>query len=85
MRGLRFPDVPDELYLLRMRNPVEAIRGLWGDPALAKHLVYRPRKIFANATKANRIYSEMWSGNWWYAAQVCKHGMPRLCDISLTL
>ncbi|KAI0758393.1 hypothetical protein BC629DRAFT_1295998 [Irpex lacteus] len=70
-RGLKFPDVPDEIYLLRMRDPVEAIRSLWGDPTLAKHLqvVYRPQKVFTNSTKTNRLYSEMWSGTWWYAAQ----------------
>ncbi|KAL1705648.1 hypothetical protein EV121DRAFT_279498 [Schizophyllum commune] len=32
-------------------------------------LVYRPTKVFANATRANRLYSEMWTGEWWHTVQ----------------
>ncbi|KAL1750485.1 hypothetical protein FB107DRAFT_279580, partial [Schizophyllum commune] len=50
-RALSLRDQPDEVYILRARDPVEAIRSLWGDPTLAEHLVFRPKKIFADATQ----------------------------------
>jgi hypothetical protein len=72
-KHLVFDDAPDQEHIIRMRDPLDAIKSLWGDPALAKHLVYAPRKIFSNANKDNRIYSEMWSGKWWNAVQVSLH------------
>lgn len=55
------------------RDPLEAIRGLWGDPAFAEHLVYKPGKFFATEerTRDDRIYHEMWSARTWHALQVC--------------
>ena len=41
-----------------------------GNPAHAKDIVYRPRKIFKNASKTTRIYNEMWTGEWWNTVQV---------------
>lgn len=78
-RHLSFPDRPDEKYTIRYRNPVEAIKSLWGDPELASHLVYRPKKIFTDETRSKRIYSEMWTGKWWHAIQV------RFCLITLIM
>ncbi|TRM57623.1 hypothetical protein BD626DRAFT_514014 [Schizophyllum amplum] len=72
--ALRFRDHPDDVYLLRKRNPVEAVRGLWGDPSFADHLVYRPKKVFANAKRLNPLYSEMWTGTWWDTIQ---HRLPK--------
>lgn len=67
---LKFPDRPDEKYIIRHRDPVEAIKSLWGDPAHVKDLVYAPKKIFSDSSKSNRIFSEMWTGHWWHALQV---------------
>ncbi|KAI5835810.1 hypothetical protein K523DRAFT_217684, partial [Schizophyllum commune Tattone D] len=61
---MRYPDTPDEEHVLYFREPLEAIRSLWGDPTLAQHLVYRPSQVFADATRADRVYSEMWTGKW---------------------
>ncbi|THU92521.1 hypothetical protein K435DRAFT_671964, partial [Dendrothele bispora CBS 962.96] len=43
-----------------------------GDPAFADHLVYKPSRMFTNSSKnkESRIYSEMWTGKWWWAVQV---------------
>lgn len=71
-KRLSFKDSPKEFYLIRHRNPIEAIQGLWGDPAFAEHLVYKPAKIFRNDRrgKKNRIYNEMWTGALWNGIQV---------------
>ncbi|KAH9958789.1 hypothetical protein BJV74DRAFT_718360, partial [Russula compacta] len=67
--NLSFSDRPSEKHTIQYRNMVDAIKCLWGDPALSKHMVYAPKKIFSDATKANRIYSEMWTGSWWHVIQ----------------
>jgi hypothetical protein len=36
----------------------------------AEHVVYRPKKIFSDASKSKRIYNEMWTGDWWNTVQV---------------
>jgi hypothetical protein len=70
VRSLRFKDNPEERFIFRHWDVIEAIKSLWGDPALASHLVYRPRKVFKDAHKTKRLYSEMWDGKWWNAIQV---------------
>ncbi|EGO02615.1 hypothetical protein SERLA73DRAFT_150295 [Serpula lacrymans var. lacrymans S7.3] len=39
------------------------------NPAHAKHIICKPKKIFSNAQKENRIYNEIWTGKWWHAIQ----------------
>lgn len=73
VRCLRFKDKPEDEYIFRYRDVIEAIKSLWGDPALASHLVYRPRKVFKDSSKSTRMYSEMWDGKWWDIIQVSKH------------
>jgi len=72
-KRLSFRDRPNEFFTIRHRDPIEAIRGLWGDPAFSKDLVYKPAKMFRGQvqTEEERIYSEMWTGGFWNAAQVC--------------
>lgn len=69
-RNLHFPDNPSDKFCLRYRNVLEAIRGLIGDPTHAQDIVYAPKKIFTNRRKSTRVYSEMWTGQWWNAVQV---------------
>ncbi|KAJ7914217.1 hypothetical protein B0H13DRAFT_1565095, partial [Mycena leptocephala] len=45
-KTLSFPDLPDDKYLIRYRDPLAAIRSLLGDPAHAKGIVYVPKKVF---------------------------------------
>lgn len=71
VRRLRFKDRPQDEFILRHRNVIEVIKSLWGDPSLAKHLVYRPKSVFQDAEKTKRTYSEMWTGKWWQFTQVC--------------
>ncbi|KAJ3722512.1 hypothetical protein C8R42DRAFT_533850, partial [Lentinula raphanica] len=45
-KKLSFKDRPDEEFTVHHRDPVEAIKALWGDPSLANDLVYQPAKLF---------------------------------------
>jgi hypothetical protein len=69
-KQLSFGDRPGDTHLIRMRDPIQAIRSLLGNPAHAKHVVYAPRKVWSDANKKNRIFSEMWTGQWWHVVQV---------------
>jgi hypothetical protein len=68
---LQFPDQSQEQFLVRFRDPLEAVKALLGDPTLAKDIVYKPRHIFAQDEEGKRrVYNEMWSGDWWWSLQV---------------
>ena len=67
---LSFRDTPEEDYILHYRSPLEVIKALLGDPALAEHIVYKPKRIFTNASKEKWVYNEMWTGMWWEEMQV---------------
>lgn len=71
-KRLSFKDRPNEYFTVRHRDPIEAIKGLWGDPAFAQDLVYKPAKLFRGMkqTEEERMFSEMWTGGLWNAAQV---------------
>lgn len=67
---LEFSDLPDLSYVIRYRDPLEAIRSLWRDLGLSPHLIYRPSKIWTDKNRKCRIYNELWTGQWWHAVQV---------------
>jgi len=71
-KRLSFKDRPNEHFIVHHRNPIEVIKGLWGDPAFSTDLVYKPVKLFRGSlqTEKERIFSEMWTAGFWNAAQV---------------
>ncbi|KAJ3832638.1 hypothetical protein F5878DRAFT_547871 [Lentinula raphanica] len=83
-KNLSFKDRPEEVFTIHHRDPLEAIKALWGDPSLARDLVYQPAKIFrkeAEPTEENRIFSEMWTGGFWNSVQVSEHlGIGERCS-----
>jgi hypothetical protein len=66
---LKFNDTEDE-FTIRYRDPIAAIKSLWGDEQLSPEMVFAGCKIFSNETKKNRIFSEMHTGKWWHVIQV---------------
>jgi hypothetical protein len=69
-RDLKFADRPDDVFTVRYRDPVEAIRSLWKDPDLSPQMTYAPKKVYSDASRTNRVYTEMWTGQWWHVLQV---------------
>jgi hypothetical protein len=61
---------PSQTPVLLYRDPVDAIKYLLARPALAEHLEFAPRKVWEDRTQQSRLYSEMWTGNWWWRTQV---------------
>ncbi|KAF5341494.1 hypothetical protein D9757_014788 [Collybiopsis confluens] len=70
-KELSFRDSLDEKFTVHHRDPVQAIKALWGDPAFADHLVYKPGKLFYGnkQTENFRMFSEIWTAGFWNAIQ----------------
>jgi hypothetical protein len=65
-----FKSDPDDKHIIHYRDPLDAVRTLLGNPAHASDIIYKPRKIFRDASRSTRIYNEMWTGEWWNTIQV---------------
>lgn len=59
----------EELEFWR-RDPVECVRELIGNPAFRDSMAYEPEQVYADAMGENRVYDEMWTGDWWWKLQV---------------
>jgi len=65
----------EKLELWR-RNPVECMKELMGNPIFKDALEYAPQKHFSDEEGTNRVFDEMWTGDWWWNTQVV---MPSPC------
>jgi hypothetical protein len=61
-----------ESFVVYKRNPVDIVRHLLGLVRLRAHMHYGPEKhttVTVDGRKV-RVYSEMWTGEWWWRMQV---------------
>jgi hypothetical protein len=61
-----------ETLELHFRDVLSCIRSIYGDPSFACDLVVAPEHHYADRERTVRIYSEMHTGDWWWAVQVRK-------------
>ncbi|KAK6995614.1 hypothetical protein R3P38DRAFT_3329919 [Favolaschia claudopus] len=56
---------------LWMRDPVECIKELMGNPAFRDFMAYVPERVYGNedGRESSRIWDEMWTANWWWEMQ----------------
>jgi hypothetical protein len=52
------------------RNIIDVIRSLVGDWTLKDDLRYAPVRVWMTKERKERVYSEAWTGNWWWRMQV---------------
>ncbi|KAI1782117.1 hypothetical protein LXA43DRAFT_906712, partial [Ganoderma leucocontextum] len=52
------------------RDPVECIRELIGNPVFEDFLRYEPVRNYSDEEGTNRIYENMWTGDWWWDMQL---------------
>ena len=52
------------------RDPIAAISYILGHPPFKDYLCYAP--IRDRDASGERLYSEMWTGDWWWRTQVCQ-------------
>ncbi|KAH8999683.1 hypothetical protein EDB86DRAFT_3075750 [Lactarius hatsudake] len=51
------------------RNVLQCIQTLFGDPEFAHELAFAPERHYSDPECTCRIYSEMHTGDWWWAVQ----------------
>lgn len=61
-----------ETIELWARDPVECVEELLSHSAFKEHAVYAPRRVYTCSDRINRVYDEMWTGDWWWEMQVCQ-------------
>ena len=54
------------------RDPVECIKELFSNPAFKDNMQYKPRKVYMDKSRTERVYGEMWEGHWWWKMQVSR-------------
>jgi hypothetical protein len=59
-----------EEHELWIRDPIECVRELIGNPAFREYMAYAPEKAYADKNGGNQRYDEMWTGDWWWETQV---------------
>ena len=55
---------------LWMRDPVECVKELIGNPPFKNFMSLVPERVFADENGTNRIFDEMWTADWWRKTQV---------------
>jgi hypothetical protein len=69
-RGVNDDGVVTEKVELWRRDPVECIRELFSNPAFTDKIHYKPQKVYTDESRTERVYDEMWTGQWWWKMQV---------------
>ena len=62
--------VEGETLELHSRNILECIRSIYGDPEFTQDLAIAPECHYADQERTDRVFSEMYTGDWWWAVQV---------------
>ncbi|KAJ6478333.1 hypothetical protein C8R45DRAFT_934095 [Mycena sanguinolenta] len=59
---------------LWMRDPVECIKELVGNPAFQEHMAYAPERVYwtREGRADSRIFDEMWTAEWWWELQLSR-------------
>ncbi|KAG1828898.1 hypothetical protein DFJ58DRAFT_672071, partial [Suillus subalutaceus] len=55
---------------LWMRNPVECIKDLIGNPLFKDQMVYTPARAYTDSAGLHRVIDDMWTADWWCDMQV---------------
>ena len=55
---------------LWFRDPVECVRELLSNPAFIDFISYGPEYVYSDSEGKERIFDEMWTGDWWWEMQV---------------
>ena len=59
-----------ETLELHFRNILACIRSIYGDPEFAQDLAVAPERHYTDQERTDRVFNEMYTGDWWWAVQV---------------
>ncbi|KAI9429943.1 hypothetical protein BJY52DRAFT_1093078, partial [Lactarius psammicola] len=67
-------DIAGDTLQFYFRDILQCIRSLYGDPEFARDLVFAPERHYTDHNRTCRVYSEMHTGDWWWAVQAHRPG-----------
>ncbi|KAF8593456.1 hypothetical protein BDV93DRAFT_482428 [Ceratobasidium sp. AG-I] len=56
---------------LFMRNIIDVVHALMADPSFEHEMRYAPVRIWTTQERTSRVYSNPWTGDWWWRMQIC--------------
>lgn len=62
--------VAGEAFDVYFRDVIECVRALYSEPEFAAHLVFLPERHYGDPDCTMRLFHDMHTGKWWWAAQV---------------
>ena len=63
-------NIGSETLHFHHRDILACIRALYGDPEFARDLIFVPERHYADRERTCQVYSDMHTGEWWWAVQV---------------
>ena len=60
-----------ESYNVHFREIIPSLCALFGDPKFSDHLIFAPELHYQDASHTVQVFSEMYTGKWWWSVQVC--------------
>lgn len=62
--------IAGEAFDIYHRDILECIKTLYGNPEFLPYLAFKPERHYVDEDMTIRLYSEMYSGKWWWSTQV---------------
>ncbi|CAE6368386.1 unnamed protein product [Rhizoctonia solani] len=62
-------DSNERVYTVFKRDIVKVVGELIGAPRFKNHMRYAPERHWTSRNRRQRVYDEMWSGEWWWRTQ----------------
>ena len=62
--------IGNETLQFHFRDVLHCIRAIYGDPEFAQDLVFAPERHYVDHERTQRVYDEMYTGDWWWSVQV---------------
>jgi hypothetical protein len=64
--------VAGQAFDVYYRDILECIKALYSNPEFSAGLAFKPERHYIDEDMTIRMYSEMYTGKWWWATQVRK-------------
>ncbi|KAG1736274.1 hypothetical protein EDD22DRAFT_959797 [Suillus occidentalis] len=61
--------VAGEAFDVYFQDILQCVKALYGDPELAPYLVFAPERHYSDEDQTQRLYHDMYTGNWWWHTQ----------------
>ena len=62
--------IGNQTLQFHFRDVLHSIRAIYGDPEFARDLIFAPERHYVDRERTRRVYSEMYTGDWWWSVQV---------------